>query len=152
MGGRPMMPLIYPLRMIFVRISASAFPRKRTPCGRITALPRAFERADNVQQKSVVAIFPGWHAVFKTLIQIVNRVKAIAPCLIGEGRIGYDEVEGLEILILWLIAAALLKVRIGERIVLPDFGGGVVVQDHVHLSQSGGSVVHFLPVDSHSGL
>src|SRR6266567_2542452 len=116
------------------------------------AFPRAFERADNVQQKSVVAIFPGWHAVVKTLIQIVNRVKAIAPCLIGEGRIGYDEVEGLEILILWLIAAALLKVRIGERIVLPDFGGGVVVQDHVHLSQSGGSVVHFLPVDSPSGL
>src|SRR6266700_647524 len=117
-----MMPLMYPLRIIFVRISASAFPR-------------TFERADNVQQKSVVAIFPGWYSVFKTLIQIVDRVKTITPRLIGEGRIGYDEVEGLEILIFWLIAAALLKVGIGERIVPPDFGGRVVVQDHVHLSQ-----------------
>src|SRR5206468_10875030 len=80
------------------------------------AFTGALERADDVQEKSVVTIFPGWHAICKTLIKIIGRVKAITPRLAGEGRIGYCEVECLE------VAVLLLKVRAGERIVLPDFG------------------------------
>jgi hypothetical protein len=56
--------------------------------------------ADDVQQKGIVAIFHGWHAIFKTLIQIMGRVESIASRLIGERRIGYDEVECLEIAVL----------------------------------------------------
>src|SRR2546421_4056452 len=99
-----------------------------------------------MQQKSVVTIFSGWHTIFKTLIQIVGRVKAIAPGFVGKRWIGYDEVEYLE------VTVALLKVGAGERIVLPDFGCGVVVQDHIHLSQCSGSIVHFLSVDCHTSL
>ena len=38
------------------------------------------------------------------------------------------------------------EVRAGERVVLPDLGGRTVVQDHVHLGQGAGGVVHLLPV------
>jgi hypothetical protein len=51
------------------------------------------------QQKRIVAVFLRWHAIFKTLIQVVLRVEAVAPCLIGERRIGDDEIKGLEVVV-----------------------------------------------------
>ena len=37
--------------------------------------------------------------------------------------------------------------RTGERVVLPDFRRGAVVQDHVHPGERRGGVVHLLPVE-----
>ena len=64
------------------------------------AFPTAFERANDVQQKSVVTIFHRWHAIDKALIQIVERIEAIAPCFVGEWRISYDEVKCLEVTVI----------------------------------------------------
>ena len=49
--------------------------------------------------------------------------------------------------VLRLIVTHLLKIGAGERIIVPDIGGGLVMQDHIHACQSIGCVIHFLPID-----
>ena len=124
-------------------MTASALPRNRTPCGRMHApLPRALERAEDVQQVGVVALLGGRHAVvLEALEGVVGRVEAGAPALVAEGRIGDDVVEGLE------LAGGVLEERVGQRVALLDQRRGVVVQDHVHAGQAGGGGVLFLPVE-----
>ena len=52
-----------------------------------------------------------------------------------------------ELVLVVLGRFGILEMRIGKGVVLPDFRRGTVVQDHVHLRQGGGGVVHFLPVN-----
>ena len=60
------------------------------------ALARTFKRTNDMQQESIVAIFLRRHAIGKALIEIVMRIKAIAPGFRGEGRISDHEIERLE--------------------------------------------------------
>ena len=46
-----------------------------------------------------------------------------------------------------ILPIPILKIGGGEGVAPPDFGGGTVVQDHVHLGERGGGIVHLLPVD-----
>ena len=105
------------------------------------ALAGALERGEDVQQEGVVAVLGRRDAVVEAAEQVVGRVETVAPGLGGERRIGDREVEGLE------AAVGILEVRAGQGVVLPDFCRRAVVQDHVHLRQRRGGVVHFLPVE-----
>ena len=53
------------------------------------------ERCNEVQQKSVIAIFGGWNTVLEATELVVSRIETIRPSFVGEGRIGDSEVEGL---------------------------------------------------------
>ena len=111
-------------------MSASALPRKSTPCGRMHgAFAGALQRADDVQQVGVVALLGGRHAEGEALEGVVRRVEAGAPGLVGERRIGDDVVEGLEL-------SPSLNFGLGQRVALHDVGRRVVVQDHVHPGQA----------------
>ena len=112
------------------------------------AFAGALERADDVQQVGVVALPGGRRAErLEAIVGIVQRIDAVAPALVGERRIGDDEVESLE-------AVAVLELGIGQRVALHDQRGRVVVQDHVHSRQAAGGSVLFLPVqrDGSAGL
>ena len=104
----------------------------------------ALHRFQDVQQEGVVAILGRRNAVLEAAIQIVGRIEAVAPGLGGKREIGHHEVEGLE------AAVRADPMRAGERVALPDLRRRVVVQDHVHLGQGGGGVVHLLAVDRHT--
>ena len=109
------------------------------------ALAGALERADDVQQVGVVALFGGRHAEWlETLIRVVQRVDAGAPALVGKRRIGDHVVEGLE-------DAAFLELGIVQGVALHDERGGVVVQNHVHAGQAAGGGVLLLPVEGDGG-
>ena len=85
--------------------------------------------------------------MLEALVRVVLRVEAGAPALVAEGRIGDDVVESLE-------GVAILELGVGERVALHDQRRGVVVQDHVHAGQAGGSGILLLPVkgDLRAGL
>ena len=104
-------------------------------------LAGALEAFEHVQQEGIVAVLFGRGAVFKTAIHIVGRVQATGPCFGGEGRVGHNEIKGLQ------APLFIEKVRPRQGVVLPDFGGGAVVQHHVHAGERTGGVVHFLAVD-----
>src|SRR3990172_6543152 len=89
----------------------------------------------------MVTILGRWNAVLETLELILRWVESVAPGLERKRWIGDDKVKGLQSTVL------LLEVRTGEHVVLPDFRGRAVVQDHVHFGQRRRSVVHFLPVE-----
>ena len=107
-------------------------------------LARALERFEDVQEISVIAVALGRDqdrlAKGEALIEIVFGIEARAPRLIGEGRIGDHEIEGLELVIF-------RPLRIGQGVAVPDIAGGHRVEDHVHLGQGGGHVVDLLPED-----
>ena len=90
------------------------------------ALALALERGDEVQQESVVAVFGRGNAVGEAPKAVVGRVEAVGPCLVGEGRIGDGEIEGPE------AAVRVREVGGGQRVAVPQVGGFVAVQDHVH--------------------
>ena len=73
-------------------------------------------------------------------VGIVERVDAVAPALIAEGRIGDDIVKGLE-------GVAFFEQGIGQRVALQDKRSRGIVQDHVHPGQAGGGGVLFLSVE-----
>ena len=104
------------------------------------ALALALERGDEVQQESVVAVFGRGNAVGEAPKAVVGRVEAVGPCLVGEGRIGDGEIEGLE------AAVRVREVGGGQRVAVLQFGGFVAVQDHVHPRQRPGGVVFLLTV------
>ena len=105
------------------------------------ALAGAVERGQHMQQKGVVAVLGRRQAEGEAAILVVGRVEAVGPGLGGKRRIGDHVVEGLE------PAVLVREVWRGQRVVLPDLGGGAVVQDHVHACQRAGGVVHLLAVD-----
>ena len=102
------------------------------------------QRGDDVQQIGKVAIFGRGNTVVKAIIDVVRRIKPGAPSLVREGRIGNDEIEGLE------GAVRVLEMWIGQRVVAPDFCGRAVVQHHVHFGEGAGRNVLFLPVDGNA--
>ena len=123
-------------------MSASLFPRNRTPCGRMMApFPRALERRDQVQQECVIAVLLRRDAVNEAPELVVVRVEPAGPGLGGERRIGHGEVEGSE------PAVPVLEIRRRQGVGSPQLGGGVSVQEHVHPRQRPGGDVHFLAVD-----
>jgi hypothetical protein len=71
---------------------------------------------------------------------VVLEVDAAGPRLVGEGRVGHHEVEGLEL-------AALLEIRVGQGVVVPELGRGGVVHDDVHAGHGEGGVVLLLAVE-----
>lgn len=104
-------------------------------------LAGALQRGKHVQEEGVVAVFLRRNAIAETVVLILCRVEAIAPGLGGERRVGDDKVEQLE------LTHRVFEMRRGQGVVLPDFRRGAVVQDHVHLGQGAGGVIHFLTVD-----
>ena len=105
------------------------------------AFAGAFEAFDNVQQEGVVTVFLWRNAPGETAEFILLGVDSAGPVLVGEGRIGNGEVECFE------LAAGVFPLRVGDSIAFPDFGGGVVVQNHVHARQCAGGIIHFLTED-----
>ena len=98
-----------------------------------------------MQQVGVVALLSGRRAEgLEALEGVVERVEAMAPALVGKGRIGDHVVEGLE-------GAAVLELGMGQRVALHDQRGRVVVQDHVHPREATGGGVFFLPVERNVG-
>ena len=83
-----------------------------------------------MQQKGVVAILLRRDAVLKTTEEVVGWVEAIGPGFGREWRVGDHEVEGLE------AALGLFEMWVGDGVVLPDFGGRAVMEDHVHPRQT----------------
>ena len=104
-------------------MAASAPPRNSTPW------------------EGIVAVLLRRNAVAEAVVLILCRVEAIAPGLGGERGVGDDKVEQLE------LAHRVFEMWRGQGVVLPDFRRRAVVQDHVHLGQGAGGVVHFLAVD-----
>ena len=104
----------------------------------------AFQRAHDVQQIGVVALLAGRCAKRKSLVRVFRRVDT-TPALVAERRIGDDIVEGFECAVLGF------KKRVGQRVALADFGGWVVVQDHVHAGEAGRRCVLLLPVNRDLG-
>ena len=85
------------------------------------AFAGALERADDMQQIGVIALFAGGRAKgLKSLVGVIERFKAGAPAFVGKWRICDDIVEGF-------------------------------VQDHVHTRQAAGGGVLFLPVEGDLG-
>ncbi len=99
------------------------------------------ERADDVQEIGVVALFGGRDAVrIEAVERVVVGIESGAPAFVGKGRVGDDVVEGLE-------GVAVFEEGVGEGVALFDFGFGMVVEDHVHVGQTGGGGVFFLTVE-----
>ena len=93
-----------------------------------------------MQQISIVALLVRWGSErLKTLIGIMQRIKAGTPTFIAERRIGNDIIEGLQ-------CAAILEFGVGQGIALHDKRSRVVVQDHVHPSQPAGGGILFLTI------
>ena len=107
------------------------------------AFAGAFERADDMLQKGIVTILGRRHAIAKAAIEIIGGVKAGAPRLHREGHISHHKVKGLE------LTVGVGVVGRGQRVALPDLRRGVVVQNHIHLGQGRGGVVHLLGIDRH---
>src|SRR5690554_704736 len=105
------------------------------------ALAGAFQAFDDVQQKGVVAVFLRRNAPHKAVERVFFRVEATGPVFLGKGRVGHGEVEGFQ------LAVSLLPLGVGKNVALPDLGGGIVVQNHIHARQSAGGVVHLLVED-----
>ena len=98
-----------------------------------------------MQQVGVVALLRGRRAEgLEAIVGIAQRIDAVAPAFVGEGRIGDDMVESLE-------AVAILELGIGQRVALDDQRGGVIVQDHVHPREAAGGGVLLLPVERDGG-
>lgn len=110
------------------------------------AFAGVLERGKDVQQEGVVTILRGRDTKAEALKLILCRVEAIAPCLGRERRVGDDKVKALELA--FERAMGLGEVQRREAVVLPYGGCLAAVQDHVHLGQSAGGVVHFLAVDA----
>ena len=105
------------------------------------ALAGASERGNDMEEVGIVALAGGRRAEgFEALIGVVGQVDAVGPALIAEGRIGDDVVEGFE-------GVADLEFWIGQRVALLNVRPRVVVEDHVHAGESGGSGVLFLAVE-----
>jgi len=99
------------------------------------AFAGGFERADDVEEVGVVALFGGGSAEgLEALVGIVERVDAGGPAFVAEGGIGDDVIEGFE-------GVAIEEFGIGEGVALEDEGAGVVVQDHVHAGEAAGGGV-----------
>ncbi len=98
-----------------------------------------------MQQEGIIAVLLGWNAIHKAVIQVMFRVKTVAPGFGGERWIGDHKIKGLERSILVLV------MRSGKSIIFPDLGGRVLMQNHVHARHGSRGVVHFLPVDGDTG-
>src|SRR5262249_53367430 len=93
------------------------------------------------RRNSVIALLAGRDAiVLETLPRVVLSIETGTPAFVAEGRIGDDVVETLE-------HVAVEKERAGQGVALLDLRDSVVVQDHVHAGEAGGSVVFLLPVE-----
>ena len=105
-----------------------------------------FQRFQDMQQPSVVAVFlrrHAQHSLAVSPIRIRDR-NAIHPGFVRERRIDYDIVEGFQQFRVVLIF--ILGCRQGAFIA-DNNAGALVVQDQVHASQTGGGVILFLAID-----
>src|SRR4051812_8098585 len=93
-----------------------------------------------MEEKGVIAIFARRHPEFKSAKAILRWMKTAAPRLERKGWISDHEIERFK------RATTSLEVWKSQDIVLPDFRGRTVVEDHVHPRQSSRRVVHFLPI------
>lgn len=103
-------------------------------------------RGEDVQQEGKIAVLGGRFAIVEAAVFRLRR-QPCGPGLGREGRVGDDEVEGLE------AVGVGKKVWFGDDIALRDLGRGAVVHDHVHAREATGGDVHFLPEDGdrHTG-
>ena len=106
------------------------------------AFSGALERGNEVQEKRVIAILLRRDAIFKAAVDVVGRFQSVGPGFGRERGIGDGKIEGFQPI------AVCFEERGGERIPAFQFCRGVIVQDHVHLRESPGRVVHLLSVDT----
>ena len=94
-----------------------------------------------MEQVGVVALLVGRSRAecLEAFVWVMQRIDAVAPALVGKGRIGYDVDERPE-------GITVQKRRIGERVALRDDGGRIVLQDHVHARQAAGGGIFFCPL------
>ncbi len=105
------------------------------------AFASGLKRADDVHQIGVVGLFGGRDAVrIEAVERVVVGIEAGASAFVGKGQVGDDVVKGLE-------GVAVFEERVGEGVALFDFGFGMVVEDHVHVGQTGVGGVFLLTVE-----
>jgi hypothetical protein len=106
----------------------------------------ALERANNVQQVSIITLF-GWRCtkMFEAFVRVVERIDTGTPAFVTEWRIGNHVVKGLN------LTVVTGKERIRQRVALLDQRRGVVVQNHVHPRQTGGGRVLLLAIERDLG-
>ena len=110
------------------------------------AFAGVLERGKDVQQEGIVTILLWRDTKAEALKLIFSRIEAVAPGFGGERWVGDNEVKTLELA--FERAVGFGEVRCREAVVLPYGGRLAAVQDHVHLGQGAGGVVHFLAVDA----
>ena len=84
----------------------------------IAPLPLLLSEAHKVQEEGVISVLVRRDAVFEALVLVVGRIEPAGPCLVGEGRIGDSEVEGLEATLSWFL-------KYGAASVLPRHSSAV---------------------------
>ena len=90
----------------------------------------ALQRAQQMLEEGIVAVLLWWDAILKATIQVMLGIETAAPGFGGKRRIGNRKIEMLELAVLFPV------VRLGERVVLPNLCGRVIMQDHVHARQA----------------
>ncbi len=104
------------------------------------ALPGALQRRDQVEEERIVAVLRRRDAVLKPPELVTLRVEAARPGLGREGRICNRKVKLLQ------APVGILEVRVCERIVAPDLGTRMIMEEHIHPREGPGGVVHLLAV------
>ena len=137
---------ITPVNDLFADVSLGITTEQHTMGQNDCCLAGRFQRFQDMQQPSIVAVFlrrHAQHSLAVSPIRIRDR-NAIHPGFIRERWIDYDVVEGFQQFRVVLIF--ILGCRQGAFIA-DNNAGALVVQDQVHASQTGGGVVLFLAID-----
>ena len=83
-----------------------------------------------MQQVRIVALLSRRDAkVLKPIVRIIDGVQPGAPAFVAERGIDDCKVKRLQ-------TVAVFELRIGDRVALDDQGGCLVMQNHVHASQT----------------
>ena len=99
-----------------------------------------FQAFEQMQQKGVIAVFLRRYAVTESLKRVISRRDAARPVLAGKRRIGNGKIESFQ-------STFFITERwIGQGVAGVDFGGLVVVQNHIHTGKGCGRHIFFLTV------
>ena len=92
-----------------------------------------------MQQVRIVALLSGRDAkVLEPVVRIIGWVQPGAPAFVAERRIDDCKVKRLQ-------TVAVFELRIGDRVALDDQGGCLVMQNHVHASQTSRGRILVMP-------
>ncbi|OQB36471.1 MAG: hypothetical protein BWY09_01923 [Candidatus Hydrogenedentes bacterium ADurb.Bin179] len=104
------------------------------------AFAGTLQAGENMEQEGIIAVLGGRDTERKASVNVVGGVEPAAPRLVGKGEIGNHIIEGLQ------FAVCIQKIRTGQRIILPNFRRGTVMENHVHTGESRRGIVHLLAV------